>query len=87
MLMQDCILIRCNNLSKQGLPQLMAPIALFNVVVITFQNKVFHNSYKFETKANVVVITFQNKVFHNTFVALKDEESVVITFQNKVFHN
>ena len=36
-----------------------------NIVVITLQNKVFHNKLLIMETQKVVVITLQNKVFHN----------------------
>ena len=37
------MIISCNNLSKQGLPQPNLEDIVIMKVVITFQNKVFHN--------------------------------------------
>ena len=50
-------------------PLILEPLLLRGnddfVVVITFQNKVFHNlSFKCNLQT-LVVITLQNKVFHN----------------------
>ena len=56
-------------------------------VVITFQNKVFHNEPADGSKRKRVVIIFQNKVFHNTKKQFIFKLQVVITLQNKVFHN
>ena len=50
-------------------PLILEPLLLKgndeNVVVITFQDKVFHNDAVKAIIYLVVVITFQNKVFHN----------------------
>lgn len=51
-------------------PLILEPLLLRrndeNVVVITLQNKVFHNTKMNCVVMVLVVITFQNKVFHNT---------------------
>ena len=50
-------------------PLILEPLLLKgndeNIVVITFQNKVFHNFVRLQHFNPFVVITFQNKVFHN----------------------
>lgn len=72
-------------------PLILEPLLLKgndeNIVVITFQNKVFHNVKTFNEMFLKVVITLQNRAFHN-FVRLQHfNPFVVITLQNKVFHN
>ena len=56
-------------------------------VVITLQNKVFHNNNIKVIDMFRVVITLQNKVFHNLQYFQQERNFVVITLQNKVFHN
>lgn len=50
-------------------PLILEPLLLRgndeNLVVITLQNKVFHNSRGYIQNKIYVVITLQNKVFHN----------------------
>lgn len=50
-------------------PLILEPLLLRgndeNIVVITFQDKVFHNAAAFANPSFAVVITLQNKVFHN----------------------
>ena len=51
-------------------PLILEPLLLRGnddfVVVITFQNEVFHNDRGYLVQVLYVVITFQNKVFHNS---------------------
>lgn len=51
-------------------PLILEPLLLKGnddfVVVITFQNKVFHNHCSGTYLKNLVVITLQDKVFHNS---------------------
>ena len=72
-------------------PLILEPLLLKGnddfVVVITFQNKVFHNEPADGSKRKRVVIIFQNKVFHNLHLCMVRDGLVVITLQNKVFHN
>ena len=58
-----------------------------NIVVITFQDKVFHNMCVVNFPLLYVVITLQDKVFHNLTCVYFLKHHVVITLQNKVFHN
>ena len=50
-------------------PLILEPLLLRgndeNLVVITLQNKVFHNKTVVDKYELAVVITLQNKVFHN----------------------
>ena len=68
-------------------PLILEPLLLKgndeNVVVITLQNKVFHNIFSLMKELSNVVITLQN----NRLQLLKPTATVVITLQNKVFHN
>ena len=59
-------------------PLILEPLLLKGnddfVVVITFQNKVFHNQFVGIDKKFNVVITLQNKVFHNLEKVTEGEE-------------
>ena len=72
-------------------PLILEPLLLRgndeNLVVITLQNKVFHNKTVVDKYELAVVITLQNKVFHNIPLRSWRTVRVVITLQNKVFHN